>query len=418
MKCFARYVLAAILAISPCIDFANAQSIGAPSLQQSSIYLGNVATAVGVLQGNSTSNLQFNSRSQHVSGDNLVNGLQVVLGNWYVTTSTDVETGSGGTQTFNGTIEFPYGTCTPITWNGGSATVSVANLANAISDTIKLLIPKGQTFWVRLHAVTTAGILFQLTDVAASTNYLAAGTSVIDNTNCGSVGTPALTSAWYQPLAIIAPTRVASVFCAGDSRIVGVRDNQTNGVQDLGECARGIGGAIIPYISAGTAGIQAGNTAGYTRRAALALYSSHVISNYGINNLNNGNTLASLLSNLALTYSNFPGKPIWQMTLPPLNTTSDSCVTVANQTKATWDAIRVSFNDLARGAGIPGTVGIFDPTLKIETSSGNTIQPVRDGGFWLADGTTAGKYSNDCVHETYRGAELEIPSLLTGRINR
>jgi hypothetical protein len=185
-------------------------------------YLGLVATRSAVANYLVTTNLQFNSRTSHTMRA-AVSSFQVVFPNWYVNGSF-VEAGPGAAATITASIEYPAGTFTQIKFSG-SASGTVPNGGNLVSDPISLSIPNGRQFFLRTFWNNSAGLPL-LSDTSSSfiaNNYTgeainAAVSGLSDLTLGGTITENA--SGWYayRPVAIIGQTTQAAVLLLGDSR--------------------------------------------------------------------------------------------------------------------------------------------------------------------------------------------------------
>ncbi len=384
-----------LTAASGAISAGPISSAGSSSTSGPSTYLGNIATDTAIPTEALAGANSFQTRSVHVSWDN-VTSLALVIPNWLI--SANVEQAAGTPITVSSSIEYPVGTLTQVKWSG-NATATLAGGATGVSDMTSVSIPKGAVFYVRLHVQYATGNYIAATVVGyTSINAFNTGTNIADQTMSGTVPySSQYASNFFVPAAIIANTKIASVLLVGDSRLAGYADSAEQGLNDLGNVTKGIGRGV-PYINAGVAGDIAGANS-MTYRAGLAQYVTHVISEYGINNVRSNQTLAQLNAALATVYSYFPNKIIMQTTLDPNTLSSDNWLTVANQTAEPWESVREAFNAQLRTFGIPGANGpIIDTAYCVETASGGTTQSVSNGGFWKADGTTIGKYTGDGLH--------------------
>lgn len=375
-------------------------------------YLGAVANHSNLPLATAASNTLANTRSVHIAEDKL-SGPQLLLPGWYADSSG--EHSAAQAITYTASIEYPLGTFTRITF-GGAVAGTVQPGGTLLSDAAPatLTVPKGARFWVRLFMQAPGGIIFTNVSGGNIIDGYEFGTSLTDKTMGGTVA--ASNKSYYLvPLAILGMTRQPSICLVGDSRFQGRNDITTEGNGDVGEGARAVG-KMAGYINMGVPSDVAGATS-FAHRAALGAYCTHVIVNYGINNLGGSQTDVQTLAALQVTYAYFAGKLIFQTTLPPVTTSSDSWKTVANQTKSTWDSYRVSVNTAIR-AGTANVVGVFDTAAAVETGTGDTTQSVLNGGFWKADGTADGAYTTDGIHETPLAALAEIPQIGPNRLSR
>lgn len=392
-------------------EATNLRSTLAALLQESfgtpPAYLGPVAAGGTIIPtAISTTNKQIYSRTRYVSRDT-ISALKIVVPTYYVASTSAPTDGTeracnGGVAvaTVHASVEYPAGVITPILWGGASAGTVAAN-ANGVSDFVSVAIPVNTEFWIRLHYANADGIVFASQYPFTSGDQVAFGVTTPDLTLGGSAADT--TSNMYTAVAVLGMTRKPTVFLAGDSRVCGRIDTGDKSC-NFGALARSVGVGLA-YINAGCTGDRAlWAKANYTRRAALAAYCTHVICEYGINDLNASNqtsaqTTASLATFFALT--GIAGKPIWQCTVPPITTSSDSWATVANQTVNADDADRVTFNNAVR-AGIAGVQGFFDLA--------DVAESARDSGKWKAPGwTTDGAHETRLGNLAYQASGIIVP---------
>jgi hypothetical protein len=364
---------------------------------QGTPYLGQVATlkmcantilTVGILA-------QQMVRTPTVARDRITT-IQLMYPNWYLPVG-QTETGSGGTVTITAAIEYPIGTtCTRVTWSGSASTVVASNTNSALSDACAVSIPRGARFMIRTYAVWSVNSLYydnnsSAGDAAQSINggsFRYAITGLTDQTM-----TPGATSGgnldntkYYGPIVAAGWTSRPSVLCLGDSRQEGFYDRYT-GSGDVGEAARSVG-PYFAYTNVGHASESAANFVNntHTNRVAIAPYFSHVVSNYGINDVTlGGATAAATYANLLTIKGYFPSQKFFQLTLPPETTSTDSWATTGAQTKvnATNDIKRVAFNELVRSNA--NTDGYFDLCPNSETAYASGLWVVSPQGRVVTD---------------------------------
>lgn len=366
-----------------------------PSEYGSAAYLGPVACGgVIIPTAVATANKQYYARVGAFAADNIVNP-QFIIPTYYVastsapTNGTELACNSGtAPATVHFAVEYPAGTIVEATW-GGSTTGTIAAAANGMCDPVPISIPWGAEYWTRTYYACADGIVFASNYPFTSGDQYAFGVTTPDLVLSGTAA--ACTGNITTPVAHLAMTRKATVFLAGDSRVCG-RTDTGDSSHTFGNIARSLGTAVAT-INAGCTGDRAlWAKANFTLRGALAAYCSHVICEYGINDLNasaqtSAQTLASLQTFYAL--SGLAGKPIWQCTVPPITTSSDSWATVANQTVNADDADRVTFCGSVR-AGTALTRGVIDHALVAEDTF--------NGGKWRAP-----SWTTDGAHETRFG---------------
>jgi hypothetical protein len=281
-------------------------------------YTGLVATRT---EGNSTlntSNTWIMARNFHLARSTVpANTMQLHFGNYYVTTS-NTET-NAGSATYKAAIEYPAGTIVPCTF-GGNATITVAGLADALTDACGPAIPNGAMFWVRVLYTNTTGIIFSsyVTNHWSATldgNAIGTGTPN-DLVNSGTV--PAGSSAFQElPNAIIGTTSYPSLCVIGDSRPAGQNDSVNDATGDVGEMVRAIG-PVFAYTKLSASGTDASNfVANSTGRARLLPYCSHVIDEYGINDINQALESPATVAAARVSIATLVAKPVIGTTIPP-----------------------------------------------------------------------------------------------------
>lgn len=366
-----------------------------------SAYLGQVATKTWVPNETNTSNKQLMARSPHFARDDITS-LQILLPNWYWDRQgTRTEKGSGGSITYTASIEYPAGTFTQVKFSEAASGIA-ANGGNLLSDAVLVSIPAGALFWVRTFQSSAVGIIFHGSFIVGSNNmslrdtvnggemaYAASGLS--DQTMGGTItSNPGSPSPFFTPLAIIAQTQKPSVFIMGDSIAWGAFD-LFDASGDLGSVARSIGGNLA-YINAGCYGDEASLAkANYSKRAALIQYCSHVVCELGINDLSAGagnKSAATLKSDLGVLYGFAGGKPVYQTTITPRSSSSNSWATTAGQTLDANAAQFTAFNDDVRTTPAPLT-GYFDIS--------DAVSSARNSNFWKVTGVSFG-YTTDGTH--------------------
>lgn len=308
-------------------------------------------------------------------------------------------------------VEYPSGTYTRVTF-GGNIQGSMASNGSLISDATAVSIPNGAKFWLRTYRTNPAGLIsgdycYLNTLYGEAANV---GASIANQVMGGAIATTGFFVS--TPTAILAQTQKPSILFVGDSRVVGILDPQvTNQTGDAGEFARSIGGNF-GYINTAQSGAT-GNTftSNNAFRTSLLPYVSHVFSNFGINDLNGAANLATMQTMYGFLWPQLgaPTKPVYQATLPPFTTSTDSWATVANQTVATWDSVRVATNAWIRTQGA-SLAGVLDITRAVESST--------DSGKWLPNYVGP----SDGIHENITGAYAIVsaaainPVLLTRRV--
>jgi hypothetical protein len=359
-------------------------------------YLGPVATGVLVPDRVATNVKQMMNRTRHRAVVEIT-ALRVALPNFFIAVN-GTETGSGGISTVTASVEYPAGVFTQLKFSG-NASGTIADDAYTISDEVSVAIPKDAYFFIRWWCSNPAGVVYQVStspglcfDSANGEAMTYHATTVTDQTMGGTVVATAQTIT--RPLAILGRTTAKTVCILGDSRALGLTDSfSAAGAQQtmIGSVARGIGQSF-GYIQLARQGATLSAWLTHnTKQLALAAYCSHIVNEFGINDLNGGSSPATLLSNIAAMRALFAAsKPFFQTTLSPWATSTDSYATLANQTTASLNANRVSVNTSIR-AGLPDVAAFFDIASITESSL--------NSGKWIVNG--AANYATpDGIHET------------------
>lgn len=368
-------------------------------------YLGQVATGCGVPNNLHASNLFSYSRAPHHARDD-IKSLQIVLPNWYVNGSM-VETNGGGIGTWTASIEYPAGTFTQVTFNG-SATGTVAAGANLVSDTVSVTIPSGAKFWTRLWQNAPGKMLWtnQYTgDGSAQFAFSTTAGGCPDLTMGGAATTvTAAENAMMLPVAIIAQTSNPSIGIVGDSIAVGKGDvADASGLQ--GYLSRAFGGRYALLNVAVSSDTLVNFIASSTKRRALInSYCSHVIVEYGSNDVTNSRTAAQILADTNTVLGYFSTKRTAVCTLTPRVTSTDAFVTEANQTVLASEAVRVVVNAQRRnGLAAATALGTAAAILDIERACESAYL----SGKWQVIGGTispgTATYTDDGVHPNRTG---------------
>jgi hypothetical protein len=320
-----------------------------------------------------------------------ITSLQLVFGNWY--TQSSAENNLGGSASYRASVEYPVGTITQVEFSG-STTGTFADGSTVVSDSVAVVIPRGATFFLRVYQTSASGILYSsgggandaVGSMPTSGESFIFGTDVTDYTAGGSFNNQQA-ALWFRPAAVIGRTTRPALFLAGDSRLGNgtTYDTVSDSYALTGELNRSLGKQFAT-INCGVASEQL-NTAlsNYTKRLGLLAYCSHVVCEYGINDLGTGGRTASqYLTDLASFITLMGGKPVYHSTLSPRSSSTDSWATTANQTTHSSNAQRVSLNNALR-KGTSGIAGVLEVADQVESA--------RDSGLWNAPG-----YTDDGLH--------------------
>jgi lysophospholipase L1-like esterase len=367
-----------------------ARSLAASAQPRPKPYTGLIATRINIPSLINASFKQMNFRRWHIARDS-VTRLQIALPNWAANNAAG-EIGTGGTAQFTAAIERLDGSIERFAWGGESQSPVVADGGQTpLTDTLTLTPPLkyGEWFAIRGYGVFSNAVpLCSLSTSAVAAagdavEYLASG--LTDKSLGGTIGTNAAIT--FGPCLIVGETRRPSVALFGDSRVKGGSSSPgtdtADGSGDLGELARSIGPALA-YMNMGSSSeTLEGFLANGSRRLANAAFCSHVLCNYGINDLSTLNrtstqVLASIAALAALPALN--GKQVVWATITPRATSTDSWATLANQTAHAKEADRVAINEALRARRVAGLADVFDVSLAVESVINSGRFAIENGG--------------------------------------
>lgn len=371
-----------------------------------SLYEGIVATGARMMNGLAAAG-QSNSRSPHFARDDITS-LKVILPNWYCPTGgTRAETGTGAAMTVTASIEYPEGVFTQVTFGDGKTSHSIPDGGSVVSDSVPVSIPLDALFWVRSWQNNAVAL-----PVCVSSQALGAGaeraTTIADKTMGGSL---ANSSNIYLPSAIIAQTRRVSCLVIGDSKTKGYLQT-FNAAGETGDVSRWIG----PHFGYSQMAVEGDRAewliASHVQRAALMAYASHVICDFGSNDIYSGGaSSAAVLSRLATIwdYASAAGASAYQCTIPTRTTSTDSWATLENQTVDVRNDVRITVNSSFR-SGLTGLDGYFELADQMESA--------RESGKWAVTGaanyaTSDGTHPSNAICEVAKSALLPVSAMLT-----
>lgn len=322
-----------------------------------------------------------------------ISAIQIIIANFYVSSTTSgVETGAGGVLNCYLSVEYPKGTFTRITWNGGSQFGVIADNSYGATDLFPLgfTIPAFAKFRIAGYNVYPSGgtVLSQNwsnnCDRSGGDEYqTGAG---VDNTMNSTVMGSALVGG-HLPSAVMALSDRGVWATISDSIGAGVNDMTFDPSGGRGLFGRSLA-KMGPNLNMGIPGDQATQYAvNSTRRRAImaAAGMTSAILELGVNDLNNARTSAQLLADRVTIRGFFPGVSVFDTTITPSTTSSDGFKTAANQTvtNAGNNTQRTTFNDSLRATPPATSAGIIDIAQVVETSTASELIPVLNGGVWL-----------------------------------
>lgn len=398
-----------------------------------------VATNSRSPDARSGTNISFICRSSHRAREALTQAA-IVLPNWYWDRSASkYEGAAGGSAEFTATIEYPSGTFTRVTFDGQTRAFLGDN-ETLVSDLVTVSIPKDAQFWVRVWCLSAQGIVYSnYAQYSTDGEMIGIGsTAATDHTaNAAWAGSAGSVGCW--PI-ILAPAARASAVCLGDSITGGINDTY-DAAGIIGASPRAVG-ATNAFINIGSSGDSLYILrANYGRRLQAARYSKNAICGYGVNDIGDGQSLAQVQANMLWLWSLLPtygAQRVFQNTITPKTTSSDSWATTANQTAATnfstaGNGTREQLNDwlrdgapilngaaVATGSSATGTIraGEGGHPLYDVFDVASVVESGLNSGKWKVDGT-ANTWTADGVHPSQYAYQqiassgvIEVASLL------
>ena len=313
--------------------------------------------------------------------------------------------------TIRASVEKVDGTLTPIYFNG-SRTKTISPGGTAESDPIGLRIFKGASagIYIRTYVTVASGGKWPLGYLEQHGFGDMNNRAVSQSTAIGADMTDSGTFATFTDEMSFGPLGVYAQVVRPPAVIIGaIADSIVAGYGDLaayqGWFVRGLGDN---YLYQGVA-MSSGKIDDWTtpaknwRRSPLLSPCTDILVALGANNIGASLTVNQPL--LQAIYDRFAGmgKRVWVSTVTPNSYSTDGYLTTANQTPghtgnsgdATMEANRVALNTWLRSK--PNNVyGVIDPADAVETA--------RNSGIWKADGTSAGRYTQDGQHPNAVGS--------------
>jgi lysophospholipase L1-like esterase len=368
------------------------------------------------------------SRSKHRATTTFTDPV-LVYGN--ATGGNTGETDGADTYTIRAAVEW-NGIILPVTFNGSrNGTCSPGGLL--ISDPVPVEFATGTDFRVRTY-VTADGTTAVQSNTASNPGT-GQGFATGDLTAVGAAAIADSYSFLYAPHAILGQPvtpGVPTVGLVGDSIMCGTGDtaastpitewaNSTSaqaGGFALRALARNFG-----YVHIGAGAERATHFAARHRRAVLLSTCKYFLCSYGTNDLYaGGQSVAATQAGLVGTWLTMRrrGPVVYQTTITPQTSSTDSWATTGNQTALSGNANRVTVNDWIRdGAPVnsstlvavaTGTVGALRAGQPGHPLAGyfevaDTVESARNSGAWKAPGFTAdGVHPSTIGHTAMAGA--------------
>jgi hypothetical protein len=343
----------------------------------------------------SGSNASATYRTRHyIIADSDVYGVRLRFANRYAPLG--VETTPADTVTYKAALE-AYGKAWPVTFSG-SRTVVLAPGAEVLSDPVPVkLLKAGFVYartWVQVDTVgkkwVTSPNSMNLTSLGEG--YFANSDAVDAVTTPVSSVVPAV-----GPVAILAnlPATRPVIGLIGSSTLQGQGDTAEAPTWEHGWPARafGINDSVVKLgIASDSAWNWIGANSNWKRQHLVNNGVTHCMVQVGQNDvLNTGDTVDTTKGYLTQLWDMMAGLgfPLILTTFTPVTTSSDSWVTLANQTPAASNTRRQELNAWVRSRPHSAIVDVWDIASVVEdrtTAGAYTGKFKVTGGAWTVDG--------------------------------
>lgn len=351
----------------------------------------------------STSITTRTSRVKHIATDSFHSPQLVYLN--ITSSQTEGDMPNVNPVTYGAAIEFD-GAIYPASLNGQTL-VTVAGGQALFFDPVPLGILKGETYWVRTYTQVNAGESVP-TNYSGSSGqgegYVGDNKTLYNSTAIGALNGNVTTAA-----AIIGTVTKPTVSIAliGDSIMNGFKDYSYQGFGYRFCTENG-----FAHLNMGFPGERASSVAknGKRIRQVLLPYVTHAIVEYGVNDLINGATTASLLADMQRMWDHLSklGIVVFQTTITPYSSSTDSFATLENQTVAVnagftggANSKRSIVNRALKAVPTP-LKAVFDVASAVESSD--------ESGLWKVNGTNL-YYTDDGLHPKGPGHDLMLAKL-------
>lgn len=321
--------------------------------------------------------------------------IRVGFGQWSNTvvsgTKTDID--SATTVTFSAAVKDAAGTVYQLTF-GGQKSFTLAN-GLILSDSLPIEVAQGDLIYVRVYLSAGTAHHNRLPVRNATITNAGGFTSAGDYTVTGSPALPGPTQvAGWGPMCIVGSSisqtaTPRAVIIQGDSIAFGAFDGLSGNLFAgfMASQPVSIAGGYLMRALSGQAGVinaaLQGDGMGYFlaglghfRRASLIQFARYAIIEYGVNDLNLGNTAAQLQADLLTQAQRNLAKGVRAnviTTIVPQSTTTDRYTTLVNQTTVSFNAVRVTHNNWVRDGGP------IDATTKAPVATGTAVNVLRFG---------------------------------------
>lgn len=328
-----------------------------------------------------------------------VTSLRVIYSNFYKTTTG--EANPGFDVTITASVEYPAGTFTRVTFNGGATSATMADgTAMLISDPVAINIPRNAQVFFNTWTSGTGYLCSQFGYRQASGDKVSVGATVTDSTMATFTGTGG--GLQFGPVAVIAQTRRPAIALVGDSRVegIGTANDSFAAANYIGELAPGFAPyfAILDTSKGGFAALNV-TAGGFAKRAQFLQYCSHGVIELGINDFAVGSSVAQLQSDRAYIRSLAPNLKWWETTITPrtLSTVAISALTSSGTTAtATIPAVQAAALKVGQTIAVAGAVPTgYNGSVVVTAISGQQISyTLLAGASGLATATTNGTLSD------------------------
>lgn len=353
--------------------------------------------AVGRATTSTSAGLTETTRVRHVITEDCT-GIALLFAGWF-----NGETAMSQDATIKAAVEITVNgsqVIHPITFDGLRTRTLTAG-AVVRSDSIGLNLKKGDVVWVRaLRTIASGTYGCNLALLGATSGEGLVASDAVDS---GTVTATAddITAAFSAHAIVSAGSPGLSVSFIGDS----ISNGQNETVRELGgymlrSLPSGVG-VIRANNGGSTVSTFIGNTtnaSGGRRRLPLALSARYAWIEYGVNDVNGGDSLDTIQANLLRLWQQLAnaGVKVYQSTLTPWSSSTDAWATTTGQTPFTGGKheVRIALNDWIRTKPAPLS-GYFEVADLAETT--------RNSGIWRltptnAAPTTDGIHANTEMH--------------------
>lgn len=308
---------------------------------------------------------------------------RLAYGNWYLNNG---EANGLNDITVKSAIEY-NGTIYPARYSGADTTVITPG-ATVFSDQVNIVIPKGAVFHTRTNVVVTAGQKWplSLTSYPADTEGKTTGDVAYSGVTTNTF------EYCYSPCAIVgqpSSNDESAVLFIGDSIMSGQGDSPN----DNGFLIRVFNNAK-GYIRVSKPSARTSDFLSSVRknRMLLSNYCSYAVCQLGVNDVIIGNVkLEVVKANLMDIWNALAirGIKVYQTTITPVSTSTDTWATTQNQTTHANNSVRTALNDWIRTTPAPLS-GYFEVANTVETS--------QNSGIWKPSLTSDGTHPNVTGH--------------------